>query len=180
MPRLFTALEIPSEIGLLLSGLRGGLRGARWIVPENYHVTLRFVGDVDDRTADEIVDRLSRIGRPPVPVTFDRVGSFGSKKPHSINVRVVADPNLIELQAENERIIQRIGLPPERRKFTPHVTIARCKKSTAADVAHWLACHGDFRAVSFTATHFVLFSSKASTGGGPYVVEDAFELGLRS
>lgn len=176
MPRLFTGLEIPSDIGILLSGLRGGLRGARWVDPENYHVTLRFIGDVDDRTADEIVDRLSRVNRAAVPVTLDRVGSFGSKKPHSINVRVVADQTLIDLQAENERIMQRIGLPPEGRKYAPHVTIARCKKSTPADVANWLASHGGFGAVSFTAPRFVLFSSRSSTGGGPYVIEEAFAL----
>jgi 2'-5' RNA ligase len=65
MPRLFTGLEIPSETALMLSMLRGGLRGARWIDPENYHITLRFIGDIDDRTADEVVDALDRIRRDP-------------------------------------------------------------------------------------------------------------------
>ena len=58
MPRLFTGVEIPSDVGQALATLRGGLPGARWIDPENYHLTLRFIGDVDNRTADEIVDRL--------------------------------------------------------------------------------------------------------------------------
>ena len=58
MPRLFTGLEIPQEIGQSLSSLRGGLPGARWIDPENYHVTLRFIGDIDDYIADEIASLL--------------------------------------------------------------------------------------------------------------------------
>ena len=54
MPRLFTGLEIPREVGQTLSLLRGGLPGARWIDPENYHITLRFIGDIDDRLAHDI------------------------------------------------------------------------------------------------------------------------------
>ena len=54
MPRLFTALEIPASIGDSLAFLRGGLPGARWISPENYHITLRFIGDIDDSLARDI------------------------------------------------------------------------------------------------------------------------------
>ena len=65
MPRLFTGLEIPQEIGQSLSSLRGGLPGARWIDPENYHVTLRFIGDIDDYIANEIAHTLVNIRRRP-------------------------------------------------------------------------------------------------------------------
>ena len=75
MPRLFTGLEIPSQTGLMLSLLRGGLRGARWIDPENYHITLRFIGDVDDRMADEIADTLDRVRRAPVQVRITGLGA---------------------------------------------------------------------------------------------------------
>ena len=64
MPRLFTALEIPAPIAFSLSLLRGGLPGARWIDPENYHITLRFIGDIDQRTADEVAGALERVDRP--------------------------------------------------------------------------------------------------------------------
>ena len=176
MPRLFTGLEVPPEIGMLLSTMRGGLRGARWIDPENYHITLRFIGDVDEHTADEIADALDRVNRSPMPVTLEGLSSFGSKKPHSIYVRVAPDPEIMELQAEHERIMQRIGLAAEGRKFTPHVTVARCKGAAAADVAHWLSLRGVFHTTVFTARRFVLFSARASKGGGPYLVEEAYEL----
>jgi 2'-5' RNA ligase len=83
---------------------------------------------------------------------------------------------LIELQAELERIMQRIGLDPEGRKFTPHVTLARLHDASSWDVADYLSVRGYFPSKVFTADRFVLFSSRASTGGGPYVVEDSYEL----
>ena len=84
MPRLFVALEVPRNAAMSLSLLRGGLPGARWIDVENFHITLRFIGDIDGRTADEVVDRLDRIERPEFQLSLSGMGSFGSKKPHSV------------------------------------------------------------------------------------------------
>jgi 2'-5' RNA ligase len=114
MPLLFTGIEIPPEIAMRMSMLRGGLRGARWIDTDRYHLTLRFVGDIDDRTADEIAHRLSRVERQGFALELDGLDFFGSRKPHSLVARVAPSRPLQELQAEHERIMQRIGLPPER------------------------------------------------------------------
>ncbi len=176
MPRLFTALEIPRNAAMSLSLLRGGLPGARWIDVENYHITLRFIGDVDGRTADEIVDRLDRIDRPEFSLSLNGIGSFGSKKPHSIWAGVTPAPEMYALQGEIERICQRIGLPPDPRKFTPHVTLARLKQSRLEDVVHYLSGRGDFHTVPFIAPRFVLLSSRESVGGGPYLTEEVFPL----
>jgi len=89
MPRLFTGLEIPAEIGQTLSNLRGGLPGARWIDPENYHVTLRFIGDIDGVAANEIASLLFRVNRKPFEVALQGLSSFGGRKP-----RAVACPTL--------------------------------------------------------------------------------------
>ena len=176
MPRLFTALEIPRNAALSLSLLRGGLPGGRWIDVENYHITLRFIGDVDGRTADEIVARLDRIDRPEFQLSLSGIGSFGSKKPHSIWAGVSAEPELFALQAEMERLCQRVGLPPDPRKFVPHVTLARLKASRLDDVVHYLAGRGDFHTSTFKASRFVLLSSRESVGGGPYLTEEIFPL----
>jgi len=176
MPRLFTALEIPRNAAMSLSLLRGGLPGARWIDVENYHITLRFIGDVDGRTADEIVERLDRIDRPEFQLRLDGIGSFGSKKPHSIWAGVSPSPEMYALQGEIERICQRIGLPPDPRKFTPHVTLARLKYSRVDDVVHYLAGRGNFQTSTFTVPRFVLLSSRESVGGGPYLTEEVFPL----
>jgi len=176
MPRLFTGLEIPAEIGHTLSSLRGGLPGARWIDPENYHVTLRFIGDIDGMYANEIASMLFRVNRKPFEVRLQGLTSFGGKKPRAVVAAVEPSRPLIELQAEHERLMQRLGLDPEGRKFTPHVTLARLHDSSSQDVADYLSVRGYFPSKVFTADRFVLFSSRASTGGGPYVVEDSYEL----
>jgi 2'-5' RNA ligase len=176
MPRLFTGLEIPAEIGQTLSGLRGGLPGARWIDPENYHVTLRFIGDIDGASANEIASMLWRVNRAPFEVTLQGLSSFGGRKPRAVIANIAPSRPLIELQAELERMMQRIGLDPEGRKFVPHVTLARLHDASSQDVADYLSVRGYFPSRVFMAERFVLFSSRASTGGGPYVVEDAYEL----
>src|ERR1700709_2910067 len=125
MPRLFTGLEIPAEIGQTLSNLRGGLPGARWIDPENYHVTLRFIGDIDGVAANEIASLLVRANRKPFEVALQGLSSFGGKKPRAVVAQVVPSRPLIELQAELERLMQRIGLDPEGRKLDPQVLHVR-------------------------------------------------------
>jgi len=176
MPRLFTALEVPPELGQRLSLLRGGLPGARWIDEANYHVTLRFIGDIDFRTADEIVDALSRVKRRDILLQFDGLTSLGTSKPHSLVARVAASRALAELQADHERIIQKIGLPPEGRRYTPHVTLARLRGTPERELASYLALRGGFLAGPFHVNRFVLLSSKDSTGGGPYLVEHTYPL----
>ncbi len=91
-------------------------------------------------------------------------------------MRVNPDPALVELQAEQERRFRRIGLAPETRKYAPHVTLARLRRVGARAVADYLAARGALGVEGFTAARFVLFSSRESVGGGPYVVEAAWPL----
>ncbi|HMK89489.1 MAG TPA: RNA 2',3'-cyclic phosphodiesterase [Methylocystis sp.] len=177
MPRLFTALEVPADIGLSLARLRGGVSGARWIDVENYHITLRFFGDVDDRFAHELALSLDGARRPAFEVTIDELGSFGGDKPRAIVARVRAEAPLIELQSEQERLARRLGAPPEPRKFAPHVTLARLRGAASRGVADYLGARGYFPPLRFMASRFVLFSSRDSVGGGPYVVEADYPLG---
>ena len=176
MPRLFTGLEIPKDVQQSLSLLRGGLPGARWIDPENYHITLRFIGDIDDRLAHEIASLLDNVKRRSFEVRFGSVTSFGGHKPRAIVVSVEPIQPLIELQSELERLMQRLGLEPEGRKFMPHVTLARLRNSSSREVAEYLSTHGPLFGSSFHVSRFVLFSSRASVGGGPYVVEADYPL----
>jgi RNA 2',3'-cyclic 3'-phosphodiesterase len=176
MPRLFIGLEIPADVGQSLSILRGGLPGARWIYPENYHLTLRFVGDIDDALAREIADMLGTIRRAAFDMRFDGLASFGGNKPRAVVAAAAPTPPLLELQAELERLMQRIGLAPEGRKYMPHVTLARLRDTSSRQVADYLSMHQPFRSQSFHVARFVLFSSRASVGGGPYVVEAAYPL----
>ncbi len=177
MPRLFTGLEIPADVGFALSLKRGGLYGARWIDPENYHITLRYIGDVDRTTAHEVAGVLERFGRnPPFTVRLDQFGVFGGKKPRALYAGVEVNSELTRLQAAQERALQQIGLPPEGRRFTPHVTLARLKGTTPEDIARFMAQAMWFEPLLFRVGRFVLYSSRESVGGGPYVVEQAYDL----
>jgi 2'-5' RNA ligase len=176
MPRLFTALEIPANVAQSLASLRGGLHGARWIDTENYHITLRFLGDVDAAMAHDVAHTLAAIRRPAHTVTLEKLDFFGGDKPRAIVVRARPEPALIELHAEQERLLRRLGAPPEPRKFLPHVTLARLRGAAPSSVAAYLGTRGYFPALKFRAERFVLFSSRNSVGGGPYVVEAEYPL----
>jgi 2'-5' RNA ligase len=177
LPRLFTGLEIPGDVAFALSLKRGGLMGARWIDPENYHITLRFIGDVDGKTANEVVDALDRLANSePFGIRLSHLGTFGGDKPRALFAGVEQNSVLARLQAAQERVLQRLGLQPESRKFTPHVTLARLRGTGPMEVARFIAQSGRFTALEFPVGRFVLFSSKDSVGGGPYLVEQAYPL----
>ena len=177
MPRLFVALEVPRNAAMSLSLLRGGLPGARWIDVENFHITLRFIGDIDGRTADEVVDKLDRIERPEFQLQLTGMGAFGGKKPHAIYAGVSNPPELYALQAEIERICQRLRLPADPRKFTPHVTLARLRDADPRAVAEWISVRGGMPSRTIAVPSFALFSAKPTFGGGPYRVEATWDLG---
>ena len=177
MPRLFTGLEIPQDVAFALSLKRGGLAGARWIDPDNYHITLRFIGDVDGRTAGEVFDALERLADSEAfSIRLGHLGTFGGDKPRALYAGVEVTPALTHLQAAQERVLQRLGLEPEGRKFVPHVTLARLRGSGPMEVAQYIAGAGRFTPLEFPVRRFVLFSSKDSVGGGPYLVEQAYPL----
>jgi 2'-5' RNA ligase len=177
MPRLFTGLEIPSDVGFALSLKRGGLTGARWIDPENYHITLRFIGDVDGNTADEVADSLDRLANSlQFSIRLTHLGSFGGDKPRALYAGVEPSEALNRLQAAHERMLQKAGLPPEGRKFVPHVSLARLRGTSAEELARFMAEAARFEPLSFVPARFVLFSSRDSVGGGPYLVEQSYPL----
>ena len=174
MPRLFTGLSLPDPIIDILSSVRGGLAGARWITPENFHITLRFIGDIDDSTAHEVFLILGRIERAPLAITIDGITVFGGDRPRALVAKIVPTPALIELQAEHERLIRRLGLPAETRKFTPHVTLARLRDTSSFELANFLGMISHIPRSTFEADSFEVFSSRASVGGGPYVIEASY------
>ena len=176
MPRLFAALEIPHQAAMQLSMLRGGLSGARWIDMENYHLTLRFIGDIEHHMADEVADALGRVHRRPFMLGFSGLGAFGGKKPRNLFAVPTGCPDLYDLQAEIATICRRLGLAPDPRKFTPHVTLARLRGTSPGAVANYLSVRGGFHIPPFKVTQFTLMSSRNSVGGGPYIAEEIYPL----
>ena len=176
MPRLFTALEIPAPLAFSLSLLRGGLPGARWIDPENYHITLRFIGDIDQRTADEVERRAD--ARRPAEL---RSGACRARRLRRQQAAFDRRQREGVAGAEGAASRARADHPADRAragaaKIPPHVTLARIKGASEADAAAYLALRGDFRTPPFPVGRFVLLSSRDSRGGGPYVMEEAYPL----
>ena len=161
MPRLFTALEIPADIAGTLAMLRGGIPGARWISPEFYHVTLRFIGDVDYAVARDVAAALDEVERFGFELTLDGVDQFGNNKPRAIFATVKANRELIELQAEQERLMKRVGLPPEGRNFRPHVTLLR-------NIEHATPPMDTPAPLSWRYDRMVLVASESLSGGSRY------------
>jgi 2'-5' RNA ligase len=174
MPRLFTAIEIPEPIRVRLSLLRAPLAGAKWIEPENMHITVRFVGDIDGRAADEFVDFLAGVRARPFEVAIKGVGAFGGRDPRVLWAGVEAGEPLEALYRAHDRAARAAGLEPEGRAFKAHVTLARMRGARPHAVARFLGENGALRAEPFTATRFVLLSARPKTGGPPYAVEAEF------
>jgi 2'-5' RNA ligase len=174
MPRLFTAIEIPQTVRRRLSLIRAPLNGAKWIEPEDMHITLRFAGDIDGRTADDLVDFLAAVRARPFPVTIGGIGAFGGRDPRVLWAGVEAGEPLELLYRANERAARSAGLEPEGRTFKAHVTLARMRGVRQQAVARFLAENGGLRTEPFLATRFVLLSARPGSGGPPYVVEAEF------
>ena len=174
MPRLFTCLEIPEAIRLRLSLIRAPLTGAKWIEAENMHITLRFVGDIDGRIADDFADALAEISAKPLTLTVQGVGAFGGREPRVLWAGVAAGPELDALYRAHERAARTAGLEPDPRDFKPHVTLARLRRTRPPAAARFLEENGGLRTEPFTVGRFVLMSARPGSGGGPYAVEAAY------
>ncbi len=176
MPRLFSGIELPDSIREDIGEFNQPLPGTRWIDMDDLHLTLRFVGDVDNRTASEFADSLAGIEVSSFPMRLVGLGTFGGRDPRIIWAGVEAGEELERLARGNERAARAAGLDPPARPFKPHVTLARLKHTQPELLARFLQKYGGFRSESFYVTHFTLFSSKPHTGGGPYIVEETFPL----
>jgi 2'-5' RNA ligase len=174
MPRLFTGIEIPEAIRLRLSLIRAPLDGAKWIEPEDMHITLRFVGDIDGRTADDFADALAEVRARPFSLSVQGAGAFGGREPRVLWAGIAAEPELDALYRGHERAARAAGLEPDPRDFKPHVTLARLRRTRPQAVARFLEENGALRTEPFTVTRFVLLSARPGSGGGPYAVEAAY------
>lgn len=176
MPRLFTAIELPEALRETLSALEAPLPGAHWTHEDNLHITLRFAGDVDNRTADEFAAELASIDQDAFTLRMSGVGVFGGNGPRILYAGVAPSPQLESLARAHERAARNAGLAPEARTFKAHVTLARFRRGRPDALARYLQRHGAFSSPPFAVTQFLLMSSRPKTGGGPYVEEAAYPL----
>jgi len=177
MPRLFTGLEVPQNVGVALSLKRGGLGNSRWIDPPNYHITLCYIGDIDNHQANEVVDCLSQMqSGKPFEVTLTHLGVFGGSRPRMLYAGLEVSPELAALHEAHQRALQQLGIKFDARKYTPHVTLARLNGVSATSIAAHIQSAGAFSPLTIDVTQIALYSARESIGGGPYVVEERYAL----
>jgi RNA 2',3'-cyclic 3'-phosphodiesterase len=179
MFRLFVGIPLPSAIRARLAGLCSGVPGARWVAPDNMHITLRFIGPVSGGDAEDIHERLSGILSPSFALTLAGVGCFESgRKVHALWVGINREPQLIRLADKVESAIVRAGMEPERRKFKPHVTLARFRSGGSPRIGAFIESNNPFTAGPFSVEHFTLFRSFLGGEGAHY--ESLADYPLRS
>ncbi|HYD15515.1 MAG TPA: RNA 2',3'-cyclic phosphodiesterase [Hyphomicrobium sp.] len=176
MPRLFAGIELPPDLADDLSDLAMPLAGAKWVEAQDMHITLRFAGDIDNPTADEFHAALASIDEHAFELRLSGFGAFGGQQPRTLWAGVAESPWLDTLARACERAARSAGLPPEKHSFKPHVTLARLKGMRPESVARVLGELGNFVSEPFQVERFALFSSRPKVGGGPYVIEDTFDL----
>lgn len=178
MARLFLGIAIPESVAVRLTGLQGGIRGARWEPPEKLHLTLHFLGEVDGGTARRLVDALGHLESPAFDLELHGVGYFPPRgTARSLWVGVRRNPALLDLHRRTGRILERLGLDRDRRAFSPHVTIARLKQPDMAAVAGFVVRHATFSVPPFRVDRIVLFRSVLGKRGSHYRFEAVFPLG---
>lgn len=168
MHRLFVALRPPRVIRERLLGLTGGVAGARWQDDSQLHITLRFIGVVDLRVAEDIAAALGSIHGAPLQLRLDGCGMFDSRsRPNAIWAGVSPLDPLAALHRKIDQAIVAVGLPPERRAYLPHITLARLPRS-AGPVDRWLAEHVALASEFFTIDAMILFESRLGASGASY------------
>ncbi len=174
--RLFAALAIPDSVGSQLARLQRGVPGADWRPTDNFHITLRFFGDIDERTARDLDDELGAVSVDAFAVQLAGSGWFGGAKPHALWIGVEANAALSTLAAACERAARRAGLDAESRNYTPHVTLAYCRGIDPSAAAVFAQRTNLFRAEPFHADRFFLLSSWSGKGPSQYLAEAEYPL----
>jgi 2'-5' RNA ligase len=171
------ALPIPDAVARGLMLLQGGVPGARWQAREQLHLTLRFIGEVDGADARALDDALAGIHAPAFEMQLHGVGQFGNKQPHSLWAAARRNELLEHLARKVDAAIRRVGQPQDAHKFTPHVTLARLRHPEMERLRDWLTAHSLYTSETFTVDGFCLYSSKLTSGGGIYRIEQDYPLG---
>ncbi len=175
--RLFVGLDLPWPLRERIALLAGGIPGARWVPPENYHITLRFIGEVAAHQAEEIDHVLAALRARRFMLTLGGVGTFSrAGRETSLWLGVERSQQLDLLQSKVETALQRAGLEPERRRFAPHVTLARLDNAAPAKLAAFVQANNLFRADPVPVEHFTLFSSRLGKEASAYTAEVEYHL----
>lgn len=178
MPRLFVALRLPSPLRAAVEELQSGLRTARWPGEDGLHLTLAFVGEVDGSTQRRIESALARVRARTLRMELHGLGCFPPRgAPRVLWTGAAPKAELASLARAMRHALGHAGSTPERRRFMPHVTIARFRRPpSAVELERYLGVHALFRTERADVAAFHLFSSKLRSSGAQYTIEATYPL----
>ncbi len=177
MKRLFVALDLPNDVLTQLQGIAGGIPGAKWISPDRIHLTLSFIGEVSHTMLEEINFELSQIRANVFSIQLEGVDIFANRKQaHTLWARVSKSSELMSLQARIEAGLVRTKLKPTRRKYVPHVTLARLRSTSHCALEAFLIRNSSLHTPMISVRSFVLYSSHLSRSGSFHQIEAEYSL----
>ena len=176
MHRLFVAIRPPEDVRDLLIDAMDDSPALRWVGDEQLHLTLRFIGEVERPIANDIGAALNHLRSPPFELRVSGVGKFEKRNGGALWAAVEPKSPVTALAAKVERALQQTGIEPERRAFTPHITLARWNRRNAEAVDAFLRRNSDLHSEPFAVDRFILFESKLSRHGPHYEEVASFEL----
>lgn len=177
MFRLFTAIDLPPDIVARIQELCYGVPGAKWVQAEQMHLTLRFIGEVDGGVFEDIKDGLGTIKVPGFSLQVKGLGFFPPRKTPRVlwaGLASVEQVNVLRKRIDN--LLLGMGLAPEGRKYSPHITLARLHDTPPARVSRFLAGNGLFATAQFPVSEFQLYSSRLTAKGAFHTIEASYPL----
>jgi 2'-5' RNA ligase len=172
MPRLFIAVDLPETIKENLESMSFGIPGAKWVRPEQLHLTVRFIGEVDGALFHDIKNILAEVSAASFSLQLKGVGYFPPRgAPRVLWIGLEKSEPLLLLRKTIDLRLLRVGVEPEGRKFSAHITLARLKNSPVQKIANFLSGNGLFSQEPFQVEDFKLYSSILSPKGAYHKVE---------
>lgn len=177
MPRLFVAADLPEETREKLAEISFGIPGADWVPSEQYHLTLRFLGERDESTFETIREGLGSLVSPSFYLTLRGIGHFPLRgEPETLWAGTAKNEELVRLRNKVESVMAAKGLERDTRKFHPHVTLARVREARGEWVAGYIVQHALFSLQEIPVQSFSLFSSRLTPEGAIHTREASYPL----
>jgi 2'-5' RNA ligase len=175
--RCFVGIPMPEPVLDDLARLAGGLPGARWSEEDNIHLTLRFIGEVDGLVYRDVSGALEDVSCAPFELSLNGLGFFPPRgEPRVLWAGSAPSEQLLGLKRGVDRQVNAHGGEQERRKWVPHVTLARLSGTPTSRLASYLSGNSLFRTQPFLVDRFNLYTSRLHPSGAIYTVETTFLL----
>ena len=176
MPRLFVALDLPQAVKQSLEPLAKGLGDVRWLAPEQQHLTLRFIGDVDNGAVHDIAEALATVPARPFELTLKGLGHFPPRgEPRVLWVGVDKNLELASLKRRIDRALREAGMPPDAQVRAPRHHRAH-EPLSPTRLGTYLMRHSLYRSAPFPVSSFHLYSSWLRSDGAEHQIEASYEL----